>query len=94
MVKAVRLDDDPVLSHTILNKEQRLDLATLIEAYTINEAYLMQQEDITGSIEVGKYADLVMLEKNLFEIAPSEIGKVKVTMTFFEGKQVFNGNEK
>ena len=63
MVKAARLDDDPVLSHTILNKEQRLDLATLIEAYTINEAYLMQQEDITGSIEVGKYADLVMLEK-------------------------------
>ena len=87
-------DDDSASSHTILNERQRLDLETLIEAYTINGAYLMQQEEITGSVEVGKYADLVVLEKNLFEVAPSEIGEVKVIMTFFEGNQVFNGTDK
>ena len=54
----------------------------------------MQQEDITGSIEVGKYTDLVVLEKNLFEVSSSEIGEVKVMMTFFGGRQVFNENEK
>ena len=52
-------------SGPILGIEQRLDLETLIEAYTINGAYLMQQEDITGSIKVGKFADLVILEKKL-----------------------------
>ena len=76
-------------SGPILGEEQRLDLETLIEAYTINGAYLMQQEDITGSIEVGKYADLVVLEKNLFDISPHEIGNVKVMMTIFEGKEVY-----
>ena len=76
-------------SGTVLGQEQRLDLETLIEAYTINGAYLMQQDDITGSIEVGKYADLVVLEKNLFEISPQEIGDVKVMMTMFEGKEIY-----
>lgn len=76
-------------SGPVLGEDQRLDLETLIEAYTINGAYLMQQDDITGSIEVGKYADLVVLEKNLFDISPQEIGDVKVMMTLFEGKEVF-----
>jgi len=76
-------------SGPILGQEQRLDLETLLEAYTINGAYLMQQDDITGSIEVGKYADLVVLEKNLFDISPQEIGDVKVMMTMFEGKEVY-----
>ena len=76
-------------SGPVLGQDQKLDLETLLEAYTINGAYLMQQEDITGSIEVGKYADLVVLEKNLFDISPQEIGDVKIMMTMFEGKEVY-----
>jgi predicted amidohydrolase YtcJ len=45
-------------------------------------------EDETGSIEVGKKADLVVLEQNLFDIPTEEIGDVKVLMTMFEGKAV------
>ena len=50
-------------------KIERVDLATMIDAYTINGAYTMSLEDKQGSIEVGKRADLVVLDRNLFEIA-------------------------
>ena len=42
-----------------------------------------------GSIEVGKYADLVVLEKNLFDIPLTEIHKVKVCETIMDGKTVY-----
>jgi hypothetical protein len=46
-------------------------------------------EDETGSIEVGKKADLVVLERNLVDIPTEEIGDVNVMMTMFEGKTVY-----
>ena len=49
----------------------------------------MHQEEYTGSIEVGKAADLIILEKNLYNIAVDEISEVKVLQTLLEGKTVF-----
>jgi hypothetical protein len=49
----------------------------------------MHQEKYTGSIEVGKVADLIILEKNLYNIAVDEISEVKVLQTLLEGKTVF-----
>ncbi len=69
--------------------DELVDLPTMIAAYTINGAYLSHQEKITGSIEVGKAADLIVLERNLFEIPASEIHKVKVVLTLLEGKEVW-----
>jgi predicted amidohydrolase YtcJ len=60
---------------TVLNEAERLALETMIEAYTINGAYFMRQESIVGSIEVGKYADLVVLDRNLFEIPTNQIAE-------------------
>ena len=59
-----------------------------IASFTINGAYANFLEGETGSIEVGKKADLVVLERNLFDIPTEEIGDVKVLMTMFEGKAV------
>ena len=73
-----------------LNEKQALDLKNMLEAYTINGAYLQRRETITGSLKKGKYADLVILDKNLFEISPYEIHKVKVIATLLEGKFVYN----
>lgn len=72
-----------------LNIEEALDLETMIDAYTINGAWQMGLEDVQGSIEVGKRADLVVLDRNLFEIPASEISDAKVTMTIFEGQTVY-----
>lgn len=68
---------------------QCIDLSEAIAAYTINGAFANHEEQSTGSIEVGKYADLIVLDKNLFEIAPSEIHTAKVVWTLLSGKEVF-----
>jgi hypothetical protein len=61
----------------------------MIEAYTISGAYLMRQEQIVGSIEVGKRADLVVLDRNLFEIPEEEINQAQVELTLFDGDIVY-----
>ena len=62
----------------------------MLAADTINGAYGMHQEAHTGSIEVGKWADLVVLEKNLFKVAPEELSKVRVARTILAGKTVYS----
>jgi len=69
--------------------EERVTLGDAIASYTIRGAYLSFDEDERGSIEVGKLADLVVMEKNLFEILPLEIHEVAVDMTVFDGRVVF-----
>ncbi len=73
--------------------EQVVNLSTAIAMYTINAAYQTHQAGQTGSIEVGKFADLVILEQNLFAIAPREIHRVRVMRTIVEGKTVFAREE-
>lgn len=69
--------------------EERVDLQTMIAAYTINGAYLSHQEKENGSIEVGKLADLVVLDQNLFVVPAQSIHNVKVLLTLIDGKEVF-----
>lgn len=76
----------------ILNEAERVDLATMLEAYTIHGAWLMGLEDRQGSTEVGKRADLVVLDRNLFEIPAAEISDANVVMTIFDGRVVYSAN--
>lgn len=69
--------------------EEVIDLPTTLAAYTINGAYGLFQENETGSVEVGKAADLVVVDRNLFEIPAHEIHKAKVLLTLLEGKEVY-----
>ena len=69
--------------------EETVDLAQMLAGYTINGAYVNFEETRTGSIEVGKAADLIVIDRNLFEIPPAEIHKAKVLLTLFEGKPVY-----
>jgi predicted amidohydrolase YtcJ len=68
--------------------EERIDLRDAIAAFTLNAAYVNFQEDRTGSIEVGKLADLVVLDRNLFAIPPEQISDAKVLLTLFGGRPV------
>ncbi len=77
--------DGPVLKPY----EEKLTVHDGIAGFTINNAYQLHMENKVGSIEVGKYADLVILEKNLFEIPLEEIHKVKVCETILEGKTTY-----
>ena len=68
-------------------------LETIIEWMTINPAYLLHQDKTTGTIEVGKFADLVVVDQNLFEVDPSQLTETAVLLTFLEGKEVFRHAE-
>lgn len=74
----------------ILWPEERATLDQMIASFTINGAYANFLEDTTGSLEVGKMADLIVLDDNLFFMPPDKISGVKVMMTFFAGKKVFS----
>ncbi len=69
--------------------EEKISVQSAIEAFTINAAFVNKQEDETGSIEVGKLADLIVLDQNLFEVDPSAISDTKVLLTLFGGKPVY-----
>ena len=65
---------------------QKVDLVQALQCYTYNSAYQMRMEQQVGSIAVGKKADLVFLQRNLFQISPEEIYSTKVLQTMMDGK--------
>ena len=67
------------------NGAECLSVEEVLKGYTINNAYQMGKEDVLGSIEVGKYADLAIFEQNLFEVEPHTIHDVKVAETIKDG---------
>jgi predicted amidohydrolase YtcJ len=72
-----------------LNAGERVDLDTMLAAFTVHGAWLRRRRESEGSIEIGKRADLVVLERDLFAIAAAEIGEVRVLRTLVGGKTVF-----
>jgi len=79
---AGRLGDDPGLTP-----------AVALRAATINAAYELHQDDLTGSLEVGKFADMIILDRNPTLIPHEEIANVKVLMTIVGGKVVYKAND-
>lgn len=71
------------------NDDDRIGLPEAIAAYTINSAYVNFQEQETGSIEVGKLADMIVLDRNLFAIPVSEISEADVLLTLLDGEPVY-----
>jgi predicted amidohydrolase YtcJ len=69
--------------------EQKISVAEAVKCYTINDAYAEFAEKEKGSLEVGKWADFVMLSDDIFAIDPVKIREVKVAMTVVGGKVVF-----
>lgn len=77
------------LQNAVTRAPQELSLARAIKAYTLNSAYVMRQEDKVGSIEVGKLADLVVLDRNIFDISENTINQTKVVLTVFDGEIIY-----
>jgi predicted amidohydrolase YtcJ len=79
---------DPELPIQPLQSE-RLDVEALVRGFTIDAAYQMHMDDEIGSIEVGKKADLVVLDQNIFEVDAYDIHKTQVVLTMMDGDIVF-----
>lgn len=91
---------NPLLGiHTALTRggnlsiEETITLEKAIKGYTINAAYASFEENIKGSIEVGKLADIIILSDNLFEIPPNKVKDVEVVLTIVGGKEVYRSNQ-
>ena len=76
-------------SEKVYQPEEKLTLEEAIRAVTITSAWTFFEDDVKGSIEAGKFADLVVLGKDLLTVDPMEIKDILVLMTFTGGKLVY-----
>ncbi|PKL89810.1 MAG: amidohydrolase [Ignavibacteriae bacterium HGW-Ignavibacteriae-2] len=70
--------------------DEKITVEEAIKCYTINAAYSAFSEDKLGSICVGKFADMVVINRNIFEIDPNEIKGTEVDLTVFNGEIIFS----
>ena len=78
------------LGGTTLDEKDLLELA--IRAYTLNAAYAMNQEMLTGSISVGKFADFVVIDRNLLTIPVETVRDARIEQTYVAGELVYEAS--
>ena len=74
------------------NQNKKVSIMDMIRIFTKNSAYANFMDEEIGSLEVNKNADLIVLDKNLLDTDPIDFDKVKILMTFFDGKIVYSEN--
>ena len=79
----------PGSAEAAFNPEQRLSLDEVLRAYTLGGAYANFLDRESGSLEVGKSADFVMFDRDLFEVAPDSLIDVRVVWTVIRGREVY-----
>ena len=84
--------DSPPRYQGRLGEDPGLSRETAVRAITINSSYELHQDEHTGSLEVGKFADLIVLDRNLFEIPEEDIANVEVLLTVVGGKAVYEAD--
>jgi predicted amidohydrolase YtcJ len=73
-------------SGRVAGPEQRIALNDAIRAVTIEAAYSWRREDVLGSIETGKIANLTVLDEDPFGVDPRDLGRIRISATMFEGR--------
>ena len=72
------------------NHEERLTVEEALRLYTVNAAYASFEENIKGTIEEGKLADMIVLSEDPFKVEPERIKEINVLMTIVGGKIVYD----
>ncbi len=86
----VRRQDPDAGSGPELGTNERIDLDTALAMYTRNAAWIMRQDKLTGTLEAGKKADLVVLDRNLFAVPATQINMASVEFTFLGGRMIYS----
>jgi predicted amidohydrolase YtcJ len=73
--------------------EERITVEEAVRAYTLGSAHAAGESPLKGSIEEGKVADLIVLDRDIFDIAPEEIPGTRVLMTILDGEVVFEAGK-
>jgi len=87
------IGEDAVTYPGRLGIDPGLTVAQAVRAITLNAAYSLRQDKDTGSLDAGKFADLIVLDRNLFQIKPEEIGGTQVLLTMVGGKIVYEAED-
>ncbi|WP_299619068.1 amidohydrolase [uncultured Tenacibaculum sp.] len=77
------------IQNAVTRNPQNISLEEAIKGYTINGAYVMRQENEVGSLEVGKLADFIVVDQNIFTIPTNQINQTKVIRTVFNGNEIY-----
>jgi hypothetical protein len=77
-----------------LSEDAGLSRAQVLRAITMNSSYELHQDQATGSLEVGKFADLIVLDRNVLKIPAEQIAQVKVLQTVVGGRVVYEADPK
>ena len=73
----------------VYGAEEALTMPEAIVGYTRLAAHLTFEEDVKGSLEVGKFADMVVLSQDLLTIGPAQTMDTRIEMTILDGKVVY-----
>ena len=76
-----------------LHPEEALSREQAIRFYTMNNARVLGCDDVLGSLEPGKAADLIVIDTDLLTCAERRIAKTRVLRTYVGGKLVYHGND-
>ncbi|WP_271411597.1 amidohydrolase [Pseudomonas sp. Q1-7] len=76
----------------VLNPDERIDRATMLQAYTLNAARTIGLEDTIGSLAPGKQADFIVLDRDVLEVTDQDLAETRVLQTWFGGREVFDAN--
>ena len=74
----------------MVSEEEKISVWEALKAVTINAAWQLHMEDKIGTIAEGKYADLVILDKNPLRVSPNEIRDIKVDSTYVHGDLLYS----
>ena len=80
---------EPFGDRGVFLPEERIDLIDALAAFTAGSAYVNHLDEDTGTIEVGKFADLAVIDRDLFDRGAGAIGQARVVGTFVEGQAVY-----
>jgi hypothetical protein len=74
----------------LVSQDQRLTVEQAVDAYTHGSSYARFTDDRLGTLDAGKYADLVVLSQDIFSVPSDEIGKTYSVLTMVDGKAVYS----